>query len=398
MINALEARDTILSTVQPVNTVTLSLERSLGYILAEEILAGENIPPFDNSAMDGFAVSAQEVQHVPQILPIAGEIAAGSPVNARLGQGEAMRIMTGAKIPAGCDAVVQQEWTELPDEQHVSIMKSVNSGHNIRLAGADIRKDERALNKHQRLRPQEIGVLASLGKRFVEVYRQVSVAILSTGNEIVDINVPLPEGKIRNSNAYTLSALVKDTGCEPLMLGIAADDPSDLKEKIVKGFSADALITTGGVSVGKYDLVMEMLKELGVEIKFWKVNIKPGMPMMFGVHGNKAVFGLPGNPVSSMVTFLQFVKPALQRMMGSDEAKATVKLPAQIEHEITKSDGKRHFMRGILEHRNGSLVVRSAGSQVSNILSSLSKANCLIILPEEITRVNEGDVVEVELL
>ena len=398
MINAREARNIILSSLSPVGTIMLSLERSLGRILAEDIVAAENIPPFDNSAMDGFAVISDDLRTLPRTLTIVGEIPAGAVASNALGKGEAMSIMTGAHLPAGCDAVVPQEWTECADDSHVKIFKTVERGQNIRSAGTDIRRGETALEKHRRLRPQEIGVLASLGRQFVEVYRPLSVAILATGNELVTISAPLSGGKIRESNAYALSALLRERGCEPLLLGIAKDDRKDLQEKIVKGLAADALITAGGVSVGKYDLVIEVLKEAGVEIKFWKINIKPGMPMIFGMHGRTPVFGLPGNPVSSLVTFLEFVGPALQKMMGSDEPDGAVTIPARIDHDITKSDGKRHFVRGILEQRDGSVIVRSTGSQVSNILSSLTKANCLIILPEDVTHVAAGDIVEVELL
>jgi molybdopterin molybdotransferase len=398
MINSPEARNIILSSVHPVGSIMQSIERSLHRFLAEDVIASENIPPFDNSAMDGYAVTSEDVRQIPRTLTIAGEIAAGAAEPSMLKKGEAVSIMTGAKIPKGCDAVVPLEWTELVDEKHVKILRSVESRHNIRASGTDIERGEIALRKHQRLRPQEIGVLASLGKQFVEVYRPPTVAILATGNELVNIAAPLSEGHIRNSNAYALSALLKERGCEPVMLEIARDDRKDLKEKIIKGLASDVLITTGGVSVGKYDLVVDVMKEVGVEIKFWKVNIKPGMPMIFGMYGEKPVFGLPGNPVSSLVTFLQFVNPAIEKMLGSDEANTIVKIPARIEHDIMKPDGKRHFIRGILEQRNGSIVVHSTGSQVSNILSSLTKANCLIILPEEVTHVTAGDIVEVELL
>jgi molybdopterin molybdotransferase len=279
-----------------------------------------------------------------------------------------------------------------------SIIRSVEPGQNVRQAGADIPRGATVLQSGRRLRPQEIGVLASLGKQFVEVYRQPTVAIVATGNEIVEIDKPLPGGKIRNSNAHLVEALINELRCEPVRLGIAGDDPDELKEKISEGLNADMLITTGGVSVGKFDLVVEALKEIGVDIKFWKVNIKPGMPLIFSLYHGKPVFGLPGNPVSTMVTFLKFAKPALQKMMGLRETEASFKIHAKLEHEIRKSDGKRHFVRGILESHNGELLVRSTGSQISNILSSLARANCLIILPEEMEYAGAGEEIEVELV
>jgi molybdopterin molybdotransferase len=290
------------------------------------------------------------------------------------------------------------EWTEEMRGSEVKVLRAVAQGHNIRKCGGDIQKDAVVLEKGHVLRPQEIGALASLGKRFVEVYRPVRVAIVVTGNEIVDIDKPLTEGKIRNSNSYSLRALVQDLGGEPIDMGIARDEREGIKEKVLRGLDADVLITSGGVSVGKHDHVREILKEIGTDIRFWKVNIKPGMPMMYGLYRGKPVFGLPGNTVSTVVTFLQFVKPALLKMMGRRNASSTVKLHATLGHDIRKTDGKRHFIRGILEDNNGKLVVRDTGSQVSNVLSSLTKANCLVIIPEDKEIIHKGEEVEVELL
>jgi len=398
VISASEALKIILDSIRPLETITAGLEQSSGSILGEEIVAPGDIPPFDNAAMDGFAVRSEDIRKVPVSLTVVGEIAAGStPVNP-LAPGEAMSIMTGAKVPAGCDVGIEQEWTERKSDNRVTILRSADPGHNIRRAGSDIRAATTVFTPGTFLRPQEIGVLASLGKRFVVIHRKPSIAILTTGNEVVEIDKPLPDGKIRNSNAYVLSALIRQLGCEARSLGIATDEKSDLKARIKEGLRADVLITTGGVSVGKYDLVMDALKETGVEIKFWKVNIKPGMPLLFGIHENKPVFGLPGNPVSAMVTFLQFVKPALMRLMGQRTYAPPLRLHARLEDEITKSDGKRHFVRGVLVNANGSIGVRTTGSQVSNILTSLSRADCLIVLPENRNQFKAGEEVEVELL
>ena len=397
MISTAEAQKIISDSLHPLGAITLDIERSLNCVLAEDIVSDENVPAFDNSQMDGYAVRADDLLHPPSRLKIVGEIPAGENATRELKSGEAMSIMTGAKIPRGCDAVVQQEWTTSIDAATIGVLLSVPHGNNIRKAGADIRSGALVLKKGHLLRPQEVGVLASLGKKYIAVYRPASVAVLPTGNEIVDIDKPLVEGKIRNSNAYTLSCMVRETGCETIKVEVAKDEKGDLKEKILIGLKQDMLITTGGVSVGKYDLVMDVVREVGVQIRFWKVNIKPGMPLLFGMHEAKPVFGLPGNPVSTVVTFLQFVRPALYKMMGRLDH-PRLSLMAQSTEEIKKRDGKRHFMRGILDRRNGTLSVHPAGSQVSNVLTSLAIANCLIIIPEETEVVRPGEEVEVELL
>lgn len=397
MVNAREALDIILKELHPLGTITASIGRSLGYVLAEDIVSSGKIPPFDNAAMDGFAVRSEDAAKVPVTLSIIGEIAAGSVPPYSLKKGEACGIMTGARIPPGCDVVVQQEWTAKPDPGHVTILHTAPGGHNIRRAGADVSAGTTVLSRGCPIRPQEIGVLASLGKRFVVVYRKPSVAILTTGSEIVEIDKPLPDGKIRNSNAYVLQALARQLGCDSMYQGIAPDEKGELKRMMVEGLRNDALITSGGVSVGKYDLVMEALEEIGGTVKFWKVNIKPGMPLMFALCGDKPVFGLPGNPVSAMVTFLQFVKPGLMRMMGGGYD-PPLRLQAILGEEIKKPDGKRHFVRGILASDDGTITVRTTGSQVSNILTSLTRADCLIILPEDRDLFSRGERVEVELL
>jgi molybdopterin molybdotransferase len=347
--------------------------------------------------MDGYAVRSADVQAVPVTLRVSGELAAGSIAARPLNKLETMRIMTGAKIPDGCDAVIQQEWAEAKGEEMVTFTRTVPPGHNIRKAGADIRAGATVLNRGCRLRPQEIGVLASLGEEFVSVHRRPSVAILPTGNEVTELGKNLSPGKVRNSNAYTLGALVRELECDDVRLDIASDDAGDLRAKIQKGMREDILVTTGGVSVGKYDLVKDALESLGVEILFWKVNIKPGMPPLFGKYGGKPVFALPGNPVSTMVTFLQFVKPAIEKMSGrSAEERPPQK--AKLKHEYAKKDGKRHYLRGIFAHEDGDLVVRTTGPQVSNVMTSLALANCLIVIPEDRELVRAGEEVEIEML
>jgi molybdopterin molybdotransferase len=397
MVDAREALEIILNSVGPLEKVTISIERGLGFILAEEIVSPERIPPFDNAAMDGYAIRSEDAVAVPAVLNLVGEIAAGAVPAGELRRGEAMSIMTGAKIPAGCDAVIQQEWTERVDDRHVRILRTAPSRHNIRPAGMDIQEGTTVLSGGCLLRPQELGVLASLGKRFVTVYRKPEISILTTGSELVESGKPLADGKVRNSNAVVLAALARQLGCPSSDLGIAPDEKITLKAMMTDGLRSDLLLTSGGVSVGKYDLVVEALREIGGTVKFWKVNIKPGMPLLFALCGGKPFFGLPGNPVSAMVTFLQFVRPALMRMMGSAQT-SPFRFRARIEEEIRKGDGKRHYMRAILTDGGGAFHVRTTGPQISNMLTSLSRADCLIILPEDRDHVRPGEEVEVELL
>lgn len=397
MINAAEAQKIVYDSVEPLGAITVDIERSLHRVIGEDVVSLENVPAFDNAQMDGYAVRADDVRLPPSTLKIVGEIPAGANATRELGTGDAASIMTGAKIPSGCDAVVQQEWTKGVDLQLVTILRSVSAGHNIRKAGADVCAGSIVLQKGHFLRPQEIGILASLGRKYVVVHRPAGVGILPTGNEVIGIEKPLAPGKIRNSNASALASLVREAGAEAVTLDVAKDEKADLTEKIVAGLRHDMLITTGGVSVGKYDLVAEVLREIGVDIKFWKVNIKPGMPLLFGMYNARPVFGLPGNPVSTVVTFLQFVKPALYKMMGRQQH-PEFPLVARLSGEIKKTDGKRHFVRGILEDREGILSVHSTGPQTSNVLSSLVAANCLIVIPEEKEIVRSGENVEVQLL
>ncbi len=398
MISAAEAQNIILDSARQLSVEAKPLIDALGHVLAEDIVAKENIPPFDNSAMDGFAVRANDVQSVPVVLNVVDEVAAGHVSARKVEKGQTIRVMTGGKIPEGADAVVQIEWTEPLDDQGVKVLQSVPSGHNVRKAGVDIRAGERVLEQGREIRAAELGVLASLGKSTVSVYYKPRVGILATGDELVEVSEGITEGKIRNSNSYTLYALCKEAGAIPVMLGMEKDEKAKVREKIQQGLTYDVLITSGGVSVGKYDIVQEVLQELGVQLKFWKVNIKPGMPLLFGVYSNTLVFGLPGNPVSTMVTFLKFVRPALWKLIGKTQIEESVKLRARLEHDLKKSDKKRHFVRGILEQRNGTYVVRTTGSQISNVLTSMVKANCFIIVPEEKGDLQAGEMVEVELL
>lgn len=398
MVTAAEAIEIIRQNTRILGSVTVAVEHAVGRILTEDICAQENIPPFDNAGMDGYAVRHEELQTAPKTLSVVGEIPAGSEAAVPLRPGETMAIMTGAKIPPGCTAVVQQEDTRPAGTSEVTILRPVREGENIRRAGNDVQCGSVVLKARTQLRPQDLGVLASLGIQFVEVFRAPRVALLATGKELVPPAKNPPPGKIRNSNTSVLTALLNEAGCEVIDLGIASDTEDDLRAAIQRGLSADMLITMGGVSVGKFDLVKKVFAEIGVQIFFSKVSVKPGMPTVFGMKERTVVFGLPGNPVSSMITFLIFVHPAIWHMTGLSDRHSVPHFRAHIGHSITKADQKRHFVRGILESRDGILWVKATGAQTSNILTSLSLANCLMIIPEEVAEVSEGSEVEVELL
>ena len=406
MLSFQDARRAILQTVPTMSTESAVLREAYHRILAADVVAGMDLPPFDNSSMDGYAIRSSDTANATggnrMRLNIAGEVSAGQISRRELQPGTAVRIMTGAPIPEGADAVIEQELVDLRNGV-IELHTRVAEGRNVRRRGEETQKGEIVLRKGTRLTPACVGVLASLGITHVELHVRPSVALLTTGSEIVGVEEPLAPGKIRNSNAYTLWGLVVESGGNPVDLGKAGDDEEEIRSKIELGLQNDVLVTSGGVSVGKHDLVLHVLKELGVAIQFWKVNIKPGMPMAFGLYRSAQsrivpVFALPGNPVSTMVTFLQFVRPALTRMSGGVDDKPSLKLSAKLEHDIPKTDEKRHFSRGIVRNVQGNLFVRTTGSQSSGMLSSLVIANCLIVIPEERKDLKAGDEVEIELL
>ncbi|MGB2868812.1 MAG: gephyrin-like molybdotransferase Glp [Bacteroidota bacterium] len=405
MVSVDEAKKIIAQNVQNVGNEEVQMLAAHGRILATDIVAQDDIPQFDNSSMDGFALRASDTTGAtdtsPVTLPLVDEVAAGQTLGRSFVPHSIIRIMTGAPIPPGVDSVIEQEAVSSKNGS-VAMQKPVSPGRNIRRKGEDIKCGTTALHKGTMLRAAQLGVLGSLGISMVRVSRRPKTAFLTTGNELVAPDEKLTPGKIRNSNALMLSGLLTESGCEPKNLGVASDREDVLEAKIEEGLAYDALITSGGVSVGKYDLVLEVMRKVGVDIKFWKVNVKPGMPFAFGTHNKTGqsqvhVFCLPGNPVSTMVTFLQFVRPALFRMMGRTE-ETLYTLKATLEHDIRKEDNKRHFNRGIVRNEDGRLLVRTTGTQSSAVLSSLAMANCLVVIPEETRFVCAGDTVEIELL
>jgi molybdopterin molybdotransferase len=412
LISVEEALSKVLSHVEPLEPERVPILDALGRVLAEQVTSDSDIPPFDNSAMDGYAVREVDVAgatvETPVRLAVVGSVAAGYVAGMHVAPGTALRIMTGAPMPDGADAIVPYEDTsdfDRPKEERlaapaveIDVRKAVAPRDHVRPAGEDIRRGEQVMDPGRLIRPQEIGVLASLGFETVLVHRQPRVAILATGDELLEIHEPLQPGRIRNSNEYTNAALVTRTGGIPIRLGIARDTTADLTTKIRSGLEqgADLFLTSGGVSVGDYDVVKDVLGTEG-QMQFWQVRMKPGKPLAFGLlPGGIPLIGLPGNPVSAMVSFEQFARPAILKMLGhADLTKPTVQ--AIIDEPLTNS-GRRGFVRVIVTHQGGHYHARTTGEQGSGVLTSMAKANGLAIVPEETLYVEAGTEISVQML
>ncbi|HHQ4662166.1 TPA: molybdopterin molybdotransferase MoeA [Aeromonas veronii] len=369
------------------------LPEALGRVLASDIASPLAVPPFDNSAMDGYAVRLSDLTAGTPLI-MAGKAFAGQPYQGEWPAGHCVRIMTGAPVPAGTDAVVMQEETQA-DGDRITFLAQPEPGQNIRRAGSDIGKGACVLPAGTRLTPREMPLLASLGVATVAVRRPLKVAIFSTGDELKPVGTPLAHGDIYDSNRYGVRAMLARLGCDCLDLGIIPDDPAQLRAAFIRADEeADVLITTGGVSVGEADFTKQLLDELG-EIGFWKLAIKPGKPFAFGRLPRTWFFGLPGNPVSAMVTFDQLVQPALAKLAGQ-HFERPLQLQAIVAEPLKKSPGRLDFQRGILSQGPNGLEVRSTGSQDSAVFSSLSRANCYIVLERERGCVAAGETVTVE--
>lgn len=412
MISVDEALTEILGHVQPLDSKRIPVLNALGRVLAQEVFSDIAVPPFDNSAMDGYAVRAADIAgatpETPVRLAVVGSVAAGYVAGMHVGPGTAIRIMTGAPMPDGADVVVPYEDTSdfdrpkedrltLPAEE-IDVRQTIAPGDHVRPCGEDIRRGERVMARGRLIRPQEIGVLASLGFETVLVHRRPRVAILATGDELLEIHEPLEPGKIRNSNEYTNAALVTRTGGIPVRLGIARDTAADLTAKLRSGLEqgADLFLTSGGVSVGDYDVVKDVLGREG-KMQFWQVRMKPGKPLAFGLlPGGIPLIGLPGNPVSAMVSFEQFARPAILKMLGhADLTKPTV--TAILDEPVTNS-GRRGYVRVIVTRQEGGYHARTTGEQGSGVLTSMAKANGLAIVPEGVRHVEPGSKLSVQML
>src|SRR5258708_2084173 len=393
MMSVEEALGRILAEIQALPTTQVPLSEALGLVLAQDIIAQEDIPPFSNSAMDGFALLSQDSQPragQPPRLRVTGGVAAGYVADQAVTEGTAMRIMTGAPVPPGADTVIQVELTrsEGPQSEWVEIMQAVPLGNNIRPAGEDMQRGQIILLQGNEIGSWEIGVLATLGWANVLVTRRPHVAILGTGDEVIDVDEPLRPGKIRNSNSYLLEAAVHVAGAIPHRLGVARDTVESLREKFTEAIQYDLIITSGGVSVGDFDLVKDIMAEQG-HVDFWRINMRPGKPVAFGSIGKVPLLGLPGNPVSAAVTFELFGRPIIRKMLGH-----TRLLRPQVD--VVVIDGvdervmRRHYVRAWVEWSDGRFVARTTGNQGSHITTSLLHANAFVIVPEGGVQIQPG--------
>ena len=418
MISVEDAIERILQKVDVLEEESVPILDSLGQVLAEDVISDINVPPLDNSAMDGYAVRAEDTRGAakdsPRCLRVIETVMAGSISELEVVPGTAIRIMTGAPVPGGADSVVQFEDTDeeqrkesAPEQPvtEVSVYAEAAPGLNIRRAGEDIASGATILEKETVIRPSEIGLLASLGRGQVRVIRRPVVAVLATGDELVEVGQSLPRGKIYNSNTYSIASLVKRYGCIPRVLGIALDSEESLVAKLRQVQDADMLVTIGGVSMGDYDVVKDFLASNG-EMVFWKVRVKPGKPLAFGMlkgigkNGdarNIPHLGVPGNTVSCMVSFELFVRPALLKMMGKKNfTKPSIEVI--MEGSVKNTAGRRVYDRAVVAKRDGKYFARLTGPQGSGILTSMSRANGLVLIPEDKKEVNKGEVLEAIML
>jgi molybdopterin molybdotransferase len=400
MITVKEALNQVLGSIPPLGLEKADILNALGRIIGEDIHAPRDIPPRDNSAMDGYALKSEETTGAgaesPVILNVVEDIPAGYTPQKTVETGEAARIMTGAPVPDGADAVVMVEETR-SDGDSVRIYSEATKSQNIRYAGEDVREGDLVIRAGTLLRPAEVGMLSALGCSFVKVYQKPLVALIATGDELVDIDGAGSPGKIVSSNSYSLAAQVIECGGIPLQLGIAKDNRDDLTEKFRDAMRADIIVSSAGVSVGDYDFVKDVMEDMGIGIVFWQVAERPGKPMTFGSREGKPVFGLPGNPVSSMITFEQYVRPAILKMTGhKDVFRRTIR--AKLTEDIKKKRGLTYFIRGRIKSQGRGFVVETTGQQGSGILKSMVLANGIIVIPEDMDFIKAGSEVMVQLL
>lgn len=407
MLDVDSALERVLAAFAPLPETGVSLTDACGMVLAADVVAHNSVPPFRNSAMDGYAVRADDTAgaswSTPVTLPVVGNVAAGQREIASLSAGQAVRIMTGAAMPAGADAVVRFEETDEgsgeagADRAWVRVFHAARRLDNVREAGEDIANGAVVARAGTQLAPGDLGLLASVGVPRPRVHRRPLVALLSTGNEVVAPDSELSPGSVRDSNAYVIAAMARIWGAEVRMLGIARDTVSAVTEKLGAARSADLIVTSGGVSLGDYDLVKDVLRAEG-DVAIWQVRMKPGKPLAFGRIGETPLLGLPGNPVAAAVSFFLFGRPAIRRMLGHRNL-APIAIEAVCAEPMDNRGQRRHFVRVALEHRLGAVpIARTVGEQGAGVLSSLAAADALLVLPEELERVEAGTRVKALLL
>jgi molybdopterin molybdotransferase len=408
LLNVDEAVRRIVSGVARLPDERVSLDDALGRVLAADVESDVNLPPFANSSMDGFAVRAADVANAaadhPISLRVVMDIPAGASPVQPLGAGQAARIMTGAPLPSDADAIVPVEDTDQYFSQRgesalletVSVLKASGAGAYVRPVGEDIAAGQIVLTSGTLLRPQELGILAALGYAEVPVVRRPRVALVSSGDELVSVGEPLAPGKIRDSNSYTLAGLVRSYGGQAIRIPVARDTLDDVRDRFRQALDSqpDVILSSAGVSVGVFDVVRTVLDEMG-KVDFWRINLRPGKPLAYGHLGGVPFFGLPGNPVSAMVTFDVFVRPVLLKLSGRPDAWPTV--TARTGEEMT-SDGRRSYIRVRLTRDNGQWVATTTGTQSSGALTSMVKADGLLIIPEDVRHVPAGTALPVRLL
>lgn len=408
LLSVNEALEQILKRFEPVPVITIPLERALNRVLAENVTAATDLPPFTNSGMDGFAVRAGDStgasQSQPVRLAVVMDIPAGAVPAESIHSNQAARIMTGAVIPDGADAVVPIEDTNLdrsktaaPLPTEVLIYRPALPGAFLRPRGQDLHQGDAVLFLGKRLRPQDLGLLASLGYASLRVFRQPRIALLSSGDELISPSDRLDPGKIRDSNSFTLAALAEQAGAEVFRLGVVKDDPLQIFERLELAIdhATDLIVTSAGVSVGAFDYVRQVIEENG-ELNFWRVNMRPGKPLAFGSFRGIPVIGLPGNPASAFVGFEVFIRPVLQRLAGiPDRARPTIKVSLE---ESVGSDGRESYLRAVISEKCGKITASLAGHQGSGNLYALVKANALLVIPSEVTALPAGSEVHAWLL
>jgi molybdopterin molybdotransferase len=411
-VSVREARETILRAVAPLAPERRSLLDTLGSVLAEDVASPVDLPPWDNSAMDGFAVRGGDVrgasEDAPRVLRVVDDVPAGSFPARPVGPGEAVRVMTGAPVPEGADGVVRVEHTDggsgigTPDGR-VAVRSDLDAGKNVRRQGEDVRRGDVVLRAGTPLRAAELGVAASLGRAELSVVRRPRVAVLASGDELVEVErfaEVLAGRKIVSSNSYALAAQLAESGIEARVLGIAADTPASLRERLEGARGCDALVTTAGISVGEHDHVRAVMESLGAEVGFWRVRARPGSAFAFGTVaglGGIPWFGLPGNPVSTLVTFEVLVRPALLRMCGRRAVFPPVE-PARLREAVSVKRGLTHFLRVRVDRQDGDLAVALTGSQSSGVLTSMAAADGLLVVPESGGEFAAGETLPVIVL